>query len=233
MALPRWKIAPMVAMVAAASLGGTCPVHGQFPQAPPGHYLHHATMPPGAIGTAQLQRGGPWFCIQGVRITGPAGTLIALPSAGRFEPQAPRVTAGLLVGQVYRLRVTNIPGHEGEEVYPTIEVIDRTFPPPNMAHRFPIPVVMGQDDLDQALAGRFVTRVIYLEDPRNALPVAQEPGKQDWFDARPGEDPLRVADALGRPVAILRIGGRTPDDVSRPSMQFLFNCPAFQRLPND
>jgi hypothetical protein len=99
-----------------------------------------------------------------------------------------------------------------------------------MAHRFPIPVVMSQDDLEQALAGRFVTRVIYLEDPRNALPVAQAPGTQDSFDAQPGDDPLRVADALGRPVAILRIGGRTPDDVSRPSMQFLFNCPAFQRL---
>jgi hypothetical protein len=156
--------------------------------------------------------------------------MIALPSAGRFEPPAPSVHAGLLQGQVYRLRVTNIPNHEGEELYPTIEVIDRTWPPPHMAHRFPIPVVLSNDDLEQALIGRFVTRVIYVEDPRDALPVAQVPGVPDGFDVRPGDDPLRVADGLGRPVAILRIGGRTPEDASRPSMQFLFNCPVFQRL---
>ncbi len=186
------------------------------------------------MGLRRSSGAAPWvFHFQGVQVTGPQGTLISLPSAGRFEPPAPRVTAGLLQGQVYRLRVTNIPGHEGEEVYPTVEVIDRTFPPPHMAHRFPIPVVMTQDDLEKALAGRFVTRVIYIEDPRNAVPVAQEPGKPDWFDARPGEDPLRLADALGKPVAILRIGGRTPDDVSRPSMPFLFNCPTFQRLGSD
>jgi len=69
--------------------------------------------------------------------------------------------------------------------------------------------VLAENDLELALAGKFVTRVIYIEDPRNALPVAQEPGKQEWFDARPGEDPLQVADVLGRPVAIVRIGGRT------------------------
>jgi hypothetical protein len=170
------------------------------------------------------------MAFQGVEVNGPPGTLVSMASAGQFEPPAPRVTAGLLLGQVYRLRITNIPGHEGEEVYPTVEVIDGTCPPPHMAHRFPIPVILGQDDLEQALGGKFVTRVIYIEDPRTALPIAQTPGQQAWFDARPGDDPLRVADSLGRPVAIVRIGGRTPDDTSRPSMQFLFNCPVFQRL---
>jgi hypothetical protein len=229
--VPRWNVAPLVVMVAMAGLGWPCSVQGQFPQTPPVHYPHHALMPPGAIGTAQLQRGLPWVGhFQAVEFRGPAGTLIALPSSGRFEPPAPRVTAGLLIGQVYRLRVTNIPRHEGEEVFPTIEVIDRTFPPPNMAHRFPIPIVLGESDLELALTGKFVTRVIYIEDPRNAVPMAQAPGQQEWFDARPGDDPLRVADALGRPVAILRLGGRTPYDTSQPSMDFLFNCPPFQRL---
>src|SRR5438132_10849574 len=170
-------------------------------------------MPPGAIGSAQLQRGMPWVgYFQPVEFSGPAGSLISLASAGRFEPPAPRVLAGLLQGQVYRLRVTNISGHEGDEVYPTVEVIDRTFPPAYVAQRFPIPVVLAENDLELALAGKFVTRVIYIEDPRNALPVAQEPGKQEWFDARPGEDPLQVADVLGRPADNVRISGRTPVD---------------------
>ena len=37
--------------------------------------------------------------------------------------------AGLLIGSVYRLRVTSIPLAEGLEVFPTIEVIDRLYAP--------------------------------------------------------------------------------------------------------
>ena len=37
--------------------------------------------------------------------------------------------AGMLIGQVYRLRVTNIPHQPGVEVFPTIQVIDRLYPP--------------------------------------------------------------------------------------------------------
>ena len=74
-----------------------------------------------------------------------------------------------------------------------------------------MPVELTEEDLKLALAGKFVTRVIYLEDPRNALPVRDDPQEQTWFEAAPGQDPLAVADGLGRPVAILRMGGRLPD----------------------
>ena len=57
------------------------------------------------------------------------------------------------------------------------------------------------------------------------------PREQDWFDARPGEDPLQVADTLGRPMAILRMGARIPENAARPSLQFLYNCPPFRNLP--
>ena len=56
-----------------------------------------------------------------------------------------------------------------------------------------------------------MTRVIYVEDPQQALPVARKANdEQPWIEAPPGEDPLVAADRLGRPVAILRIGGRVP-----------------------
>ena len=57
----------------------------------------------------------------------------------------------------------------------------------------------------------FVTRVIYVENPNEALPVNDKPGdEQQWVEAPHGADPLAVADEMGRPVAILRIGGRVP-----------------------
>lgn len=183
-----------------------------FAQMPSTHYRHHGDMSPGAIGSWQLQRGGPlpgYF--QPVEIRAPEGARIWLSAAGQYvEPHAATVKAGFLIGSVYRMRITNIPFNEGLELYPTIEVIDRLYPPPGQATRFPIPIELTLEDIELALDGRYVVRVIYLEDPVMALPVAQTADEQTWMDAGPGNDPLRMADELGRPVAILRMGARLP-----------------------
>jgi hypothetical protein len=200
-------------------------------QAPGVHYQHTAALPPGAIGSWQLQRGGPLpGYYQPVEIKAPPGALISLAASGQFEPPtAAPVTAGMLIGAVYRLRVARIALNEGAEVFPTIEVVDRLYPPARHVWRFPIPIEITQQDLELALAGKFVTRVIYLENPESAVPVPQDPADQHWFDVRPGENPLEVADSFGRPVAILRIGGRLPIDPLQPDPTFLFNSPPFVR----
>jgi hypothetical protein len=95
--------------------------------------------------------------------------------------------------------------------------------------RFPIPIELTQPDLELALAGRFVTRVIYLEDPQHPVP-AHDGGTQLWFDANPGDNPLHVADSLGRPVAILRIGGRLPLDPQQPDAAFMYGSPPHLKL---
>ena len=202
-------------------------------QEPGVHYVHQGVMPPGAIGSRQLQRGGPLpGFFQPVEIKAPPGTLVSLATAGRFnQPQSAPRRAGMLIGQVYRLRVTNIPRRVGMEVFPTIEIIDRLYAPPDQQRRFAIPVELAQDDLQLAIAGKFVTRVIFLENPRAALPVRDDPAAQNWFEANSGQDPLAVADALGRPVAILRMGARLPDRVRGPDMDFLFGCPPFVKHP--
>jgi hypothetical protein len=169
-------------------------------------------MPPGVIGMRQLERGGPlpgYF--QPVEVRAPAGTLISLASnAGLQEPKQERLLAGMLIGQVYRLRVANIPNHEGQEVFPTIEVIDRLYPPPGQAARFPIPIELTMEEISYALEGRYVLRVIYLEDVATAPAVREEPGRQRYLDLAPGNDAMMAADRLGRPMAILRMGSRVP-----------------------
>src|SRR5207253_2647532 len=74
--------------------------------------------------------------------------------------------AGMLIGSVYRLRVIGIPRHEGVEVFPTIEVVNRLYPPPGQELRFPVPVELTLEDLELAMEGHFVTRIIYLEYPK-------------------------------------------------------------------
>lgn len=197
-------------------------------QGPNAHYLQSAQMPPGAIGTEQLERGGPirgYF--QPVEIRAPQGALVSLAAEGQFlQGQEAPPPVGCLIGAVYRLRVTNIPQQTGAEVYPTLEVVNRTYPPRGQEWRFPIPIDISQNDLELALDGKFVTRVIYLEDPATALPIG-EGERTQWFDVGSEEDPLYVADTLGRPVAVLRLGGRVPDVHAGPDLQFLFGCPPF------
>ena len=199
-------------------------------QEPAVHYWHQGIMPPGAIGSRQLQRGGPLpGFFQPVEIKAPTGVSISLAVANQFLPSqvAPK-RVGLLIGQVYRLRVTNIPRAEGVELFPTIEIIDRTYAPVDQQVRFAVPIEIAQQDMELAIDGKFVTRVIYVEDPCNALPV-RSADSQSWFEVAPGRDPLAAADELGRPVAILRMGGRVPDQ--GPDPNFYFGSPAWVNYP--
>ena len=206
----RRRVVGKIAVVVLLCLGLG---HGAFAQQPGVHYLHHGAMPPGAIGSQQLQRGGPLpGFFQPVEIKAPSGTSVSLAVEGHFhEPRACPSKVGMLIGQVYRLRLSEIPLAPGREVFPTVEIIDRVYAPRGQEQRFSIPIQFTQDDLRLALDGKFVTRVVYLEDPESALPIVEDPNGQNWFEVGPGKDPLAVADALGRPVAILRLGGRVPE----------------------
>jgi len=219
----RSCLAGMVVWATVAVLLSTGTVFGQ--QAPV-HYYHPGSMPPGMVGQMQLQRGGPVIgYFQPVKIIAPAGAAICYAVDGQFQtPQPAPLVAGFLVGQVYRLRVIGIPLHPGMEVFPTLEVIDRLYTPAGHEWQFPIEVELTLEDLEMALSGKFVTKVIYLEDPRLALPVAQQ-GHQRWFEVAPGGDPLAMADQLGRPVAIVRLGARLPNAENGPDMDFLYGCP--------
>ena len=125
-------------------------------------------MPPGAIGSQQLQRGGPlpgYF--QPVEIHGPEGPdLAGRRRRASAKPDPAPLQGGMLIGPVYRLAGDEHPACRGVEVFPTVEVIDRLYPPIGQEVRsFPIPIELTQEDLEMAAAGKFVTRVIYLEDP--------------------------------------------------------------------
>jgi hypothetical protein len=194
----------------------------------PVHWLNAGAMPPGAIGSLRLERGGPLSgYFQPVRIRAPQGARIALATEGGFSTaQSNEALVGMQIGPVYRLKITNVPNGEGVEIFPTIEVIDRLYPPPGLALRYPIPIELTQDELELAARGAFVTRVVYVEDPQQALPIAPRSSEeQRWLEAPTGEDPLVTADRNGRPVAILRIGSRVPD--AKTQAEFAAVAPPF------
>ena len=183
------------------------------------HWLHASGMPPGAIGAQRLLRGGPLSGFnplssysQPVELTGPKGVTLSSNNGAGYAmsssgPHSGRLLVGLQVGNVYRFQAVGVPGFPGVQVYPSVELIDRLYPPPGKATEFPVTIELTMDDLRLAAEGAFITKVVYVEDPQTALPIEEKKGQQR-FDARGGDDPLVLAGELGRPIAIVRIGSR-------------------------
>jgi hypothetical protein len=79
--------------------------------------------------------------------------------------------------------------------------------------------VFTEADLKEAISGRLVTRVIYLENPRTAAELDPlRRGSPKTITAE--QNALQEAGVLGRPMIIARIGGRIPADGSMPLSYF-------------
>lgn len=126
---------------------------------------------------------------------------------------------GVQVGHSYRLRISQMPQLPGVEIYPTIEVIDRLHPPAGQKHNFPIPVHIDRSDIELALGGNLVTRVVYLEQPQLAAPFELDEATRTR-DVEPNSNALSEADRYGRPMVIVRIGGRLPSPRGEPAIFF-------------
>ena len=179
----------------------------------PGSFdLQHGRMPTGQIGQERmLVRPEMVGYMQPVRFMLPKGAEIAVWDGKEYQKlDSDKPQARMMVGAVYRLKLTGIPTREGQELFPSIEIINRLYPPAGEADRFPVMVQIQDDEMIKALDGKFVKRVTYLEDPETALPAQQVKGDQSYFQVGAGQDVLRVAASLGRPMTIVRIGSRIP-----------------------
>ena len=118
-------------------------------------------------------------------------------------------------GGIYRLKITNIPGREGIELYPTLEVGPTTPRTAAYLAHNAIPAQFTEEDFDQVLSGNFVTKVIYLPDPEfQEMALA---GVETLVSTRldPGMDPIVEADRRGAIMAVVRLGNK---DVEMPDM---------------
>ena len=106
------------------------------------HYFHEANLPPGTVGQGQLQRYLPLRgYYQPIEVTAPTGARISVQVDASFDkPRPGPVLVGMQVGHVYHLKISSIPYYEDFELFPTIEVINRLYPPEGKARRFPVPI---------------------------------------------------------------------------------------------
>jgi hypothetical protein len=149
----------------------------------------------------------------------PQPTEVSLPTQGRvtfFDGSTPEgvtvdapAKARLMVGHTCRVKISDMPEFPGVELYPTIELLDRLHAPPELAGEFAVPVALTGEEIEAVLQDRMVTKVIYLE--RQDLPRPNpQTSSVHVTDVLPSVNLLQSATQMGRPVAILRLGGRTP-----------------------
>lgn len=147
-----------------------------------------------------------------IGFVGPDGMMVTwdVTAPGMFDSE-PLVCPGRYnfpQGAIYRLKLTNIPGRAGVELYPTLELapaMPRTIA--YLTHNA-VPAQFTEEDFDQVLSGNFVTKVIYLPDAEfQDLALA---GVETLVSTRldPGLDPIVEADRRGSILAIIRVGNK-------------------------
>ncbi|MHC4876817.1 MAG: hypothetical protein ACYTGL_09990 [Planctomycetota bacterium] len=172
-----------------------------------------------------------WF--QPIRIDVEDGADVSIYHARPVLSQtlASPAQLGVIAGHTYRLRLRNIPEMPGVELFPTIEVIDRLHPPAGREHEFPVPVNIDRKDIELALTGNLVTRVVYLEQPQLAAPFELDAATRTR-DLEAAQNALQEADRFGRPVLILRMGGRLPSVHGEPLSFYGTGGPIARSVPS-
>jgi uncharacterized repeat protein (TIGR01451 family) len=147
-----------------------------------------------------------------VRFTGPTGM-----RAFFFQGRAPArrfnapVSVGMRPGYCYRVRLTNLPGLPGLSLYPSIEVYGSLLVTAKLrAVDHPAQVTLTEDDIEAARRGNLITKIVYLENPDVAEPVASKPGEILEATMPRTTDLIAEAKSRGRLMLVVRIGAREP-----------------------
>lgn len=173
--------------------------------------LWQPTMPPGVAGSMGAMRDQCNGYYQPLRIVLPStGEVTFYGHGGEAQVQSSPGHAGILVGPLYRFKISGMPEFPGEVFSPSVELVDRLHPPPGKAWEYSLPIMFSLEELEKASKGSLVTKVVYLEQPDLAAPYTLTNG-ETALPSQPLEltrHLLTRADKIGRPLALVRIGGR-------------------------
>jgi hypothetical protein len=185
--------------------------------------------PPGAVaGAGALTGGMPGRFAPArteVRFVGPSGTKISWytgdPSGRAGFTQAGIEAPGrynFAQASIYRLKLSNIPGRPGLELYPTLEVVPVNNKTATFLAHSAVPVNFTEEDFEQVTAGNYVVKVIYLPDPQHQDLAAV--GADEVVSSRlePGVDPIAEACKRGSILLVIRLGNIDLEAPNTPAM---------------
>jgi hypothetical protein len=166
-----------------------------------------------------------------IRFAGPASMKVAWYTCG---PDGHPTFAGnqveapgrynFLQGAIYRLKLSDIPGRPGVDLYPTLEIVPGNFKTEAFLAHSAVPVYFTEEDLDQIAGGNYLVKVIYLPFPQYADVATTGPDEVVSTRLEPGADPIAEACKRGSILVVVRVGNI---DLEAP------NTPAMDAQPNN
>jgi hypothetical protein len=107
---------------------------------------------------------------------------------------------------IYRLKLSNIEGRPGLEVYPTMEVVPANPKTEAFLAHSAVPISFTDEDFKQIAEGNYLVKVIYLPDPQ--FQDVAGTGTDEILSTRlePGADPIQEALRRGCILVVLRMG---------------------------
>lgn len=191
-------------------------------------------MPTGAVaaipGAVQGQGGMPFTTQRTqVRFVRPSGMKVAWYTRtpdGRdnYSPSPIEVPGryNFLQAAVYRLKVSNIPGRPGLEIYPTLEVVPCNKRTSDFLSHSAVPIAFTDEDFKQVTSGNYVVKVVYLPDPQYQDLAFTGPDEIVSTQLEPGADPIAEAQRRGSILLVIRMGNMDQEAPNTPAI----NAPA-------
>src|SRR4051794_8327585 len=126
-----------------------------------------------AVGAIRDNQGNFVASRTSVRFAGPNGMKVTWYVPGedgrpQLAPASLEVPGryNFLQAAIYRLKLANIPGRPGLELYPTLEVVPGNNKTSTFLAHSSVPLVFTQEDFDQVAAGNYLVKVVYLPNPQ-------------------------------------------------------------------
>lgn len=185
---------------------------------------------------------GPWGAVALVpgAATGPGGGAGGMYANGRTEikfvstPSTSKMKIGFQTGggfvdslvvpqsynftqgNIFRLRLSNIPNRPEVVYYPTLEVYPATKDTITFLSHSGVPVGFTDEDFDQVKNGNMVVKVIYLPSQQFQDVAAAEEIVSTRLE--PGADPVTEASRRGTVLAVVRIGNANLENPGSPAL---------------
>jgi hypothetical protein len=131
-----------------------------------------------------------------------------VPGTFDSEPCVCPATHDFGQGAIYRMKLSNIPGRAGKELYPTLEIAPTMARTQAFVAHNSVPIEFTDNDFDQVLSGNFITKVVYLPNPEYQGLAMAGVGTLVNTQLEPGVDPIVEASNRGAILAVIRMGNK-------------------------
>jgi uncharacterized repeat protein (TIGR01451 family) len=170
-----------------------------------------------------------------IRLGGPAGMKVTV-----YRGAAPAQTfevpcmLGLRPGYHYRIQLSGMEKYPGVVVFPSFDVLGSLRLSGGVrAAEHPATIIVTDEDLASVRAGSVVNKLVVLERPETALPIATNKDNPIEMNLLPNFDLVNEGQQRGRPLMLMHLGTRdlTPQEMAAEYVPGTMLLPGERVLP--